>query len=179
MSDDWGYATLRELEERVEILEDLLVNPRHLLFKKLHPDAVLPAKAGPLEACYDMCCVKDDEFYVDKFGQCRYDMRVGESHIFHTGLACDLPDGRALFLWDRSGMGAKRNVHRLAGCVDSCYKGQILVCLVNLSSTPQVIYAGDRIIQAHLSLVLPGTPTWTDTLSESYRGENGFGSTGQ
>ncbi len=160
MSDDWGYATLRELEERVEILEDLLVNPRHLLFKKLHPDAVLPAKAGPLEACYDMCCVKDDEFYVDDRGNCRYNLSVGQSHIFHTGLACDLPDGRALFLWDRSGMGAKRNLHRLAGVINCKSNTEILVSLVNLSSTPQVIYSGDVIAQAHMSIVLPGTPLW-------------------
>ncbi len=43
-------------------LSNLLLDKITLPFKKLHPDAKLPAKAGPLEACYDICCVEDENF---------------------------------------------------------------------------------------------------------------------
>lgn len=157
---------------------------RELKFKKLHNDAKLPEKAGKLEACYDICCVEDEDFIdfgVHNNGDTAsyYIMNPGESKIFHTGLSCEIPDGQAMFLWDRSGMGAKKNIHRLAGVIDCTYRGEILVSLINLSKDVNIINAGDKIIQGHISLVIPGKPVWSDELSESWRGENGFGSTGQ
>jgi len=175
-----------EIDRRVDFLESLLVGPMELPFKKLHEDAQLPHKAGPQEAAYDFHCVEDDRFLsIDSVGglQLRatkpfFILRPGTSHIFHTGVACAIPEGRALFLWDRSGMGAKKNIHRLAGVIDSGYTGPVLVSLINLSRETHIIETGDKIVQGHLALVLPGTPVWVDELPESYRGDKGFGSTG-
>ena len=178
---------ITELQRQMAYLNKLLVDVCKLPFKQLHPDAKLPHKAGELEACYDICCVPDDSFLKP---ECvlgvEYDVRSpfvqlkpGDSHIFHTGIACAIPEGRNMFLWDRSGMGAKKNVHRLAGVIDCTYRGEWLVSLINLSHQPHIIQAGDKIIQGQLALVLPSQPVWVEDLPESYRGEAGFGSTGR
>jgi len=177
----------KEMEQRLQRLEALLVFDIDFPFKKLHPDATLPAKAGEKEACYDFTCVADENFLptdcvlgLEKGVQSPFvEMRPGDSRVFKLGIAAAIPEGRALFYWDRSGMGAKRNLHRLAGVIDSTYRGEWMVCLTNHSRDVQIIEAGDKIIQGHLALVLPGTPKWVDDLPESYRGEAGFGSTGR
>jgi dUTP pyrophosphatase len=149
-----------------------------LKVKRLSPDAKLPSKAHSEDIGWDLCCVADEDFcdYTlsgsDKF----FILDIGESHIFHTGIACEIETGFAAFLWDRSGMGAKRNIHRLAGVIDSTYRGEWLVCLVNLSQQPQVIKAGDKIIQAVIQRVEDCTVTEVDELSETERAEGGFAS---
>ncbi len=173
--------------ETIKRLRNLLLDPIDLPFKRLHPNATLPAKSGDLEACYDFTCVEDDNFLVTdcvlglEKGVKRpfVEMRPGQSRVFKLGVAAAIPEGRALFYWDRSGMGAKRNIHRLAGVIDCTYRGERMVCLTNHSRDAQIIEAGDKIIQGHLALILPGTPVWTDDLPESYRGDAGFGSTGK
>lgn len=172
--------------EDISRLENILIKDRQLPFKRLCEAAQLPHKAGDLEACYDFHCVADDTFMdpqcirgIDSGATNPFkELAPGDSHVFHTGVSCAIAKGQAMFLWDRSGMGAKKNIHRLAGCIDSTYRGEILVSLINLSRETHIIEAGDRIIQGHLALVLPGTPTWVDELPESYRGDAGFGSTG-
>lgn len=170
-----NHDGLEEIRERLERLESLLIHPVKLPFKQLVSTATLPKKGGPLEACYDITCVRDDDFFIT--GQRIYGLILhpGESHVFHTGLACAVPEGRNVYLWDRSGMGAKRNIHRLAGVIDCTYRGEWKVSLINLSKQVQTIHEGDRIVQAQLALVIPGEPCWTDKLPESYRGEKGFG----
>lgn len=177
---------LRRRVERLEQIIDDRTKVVNLDFKRLHPNAHLPAKAGPDEACYDICCVEDESF-LDPHSVVGIDAQIsrpfkclysGDSHVFHTGLSAHIPRGYAVFLWDRSGMGAKRNIHRLAGMVDASYRGEILVSLINLGKTKQYIEAGDRIIQAYIAVVLPSTVHWVDDLPGSYRGDKGFGSTG-
>lgn len=150
-----------------------------LLFKKLHNDAKLPSKSGELEACYDISCVSDDEFYQSSSEETVFILKPLCSHIFHTGLSCAIPDGYALFLWDRSGLAAKHGIHRLAGVIDCTYRGEILVVLTNLSHKEYYVGSGDRIIQAHLTKVLPSRAVWADELPDSYRQGDGFGSTGK
>ena len=178
---------LGKLEEQVEQLMGLLVYECWLPFKSLHPDAQLPRKSGEDEACYDFWCVADDTFW-PKDSVCGINMNVsnpfvllysGDSRTFKLGLSCAIPKGRAMYLWDRSGMGAKKNIHRLAGVIDCTYRGEWQVSLINLSKDTHVIQAGDKIIQGQLALVIPGVPGWVDELPDSYRGSNGFGSTGR
>jgi len=175
------------LDERLQELEALIRFDCDFPFKRLHPDATLPAKSGKLEACYDFTCVEDENFLasdcvlgLEKGVRSPFvEMKPGASRTFNLGLSAAIPEGRALFYWDRSGMGAKRNIHRLAGVIDCTYRGEWMVCLTNHSRDTQIIEAGDKIIQGHLALVLPSTPTWVDDLPESYRGDAGFGSTGK
>jgi dUTP pyrophosphatase len=75
-------------------------------------------------------------------------------------------------------MGAKHNIHRLAGVIDANYRGEWMVSLINLSKKPYTIFEGDKIIQAiiqrdeQLDFVL-------GELDETSRGEQGFGSSGR
>ena len=169
--------------------------------KKLHPDATLPAKAGPLEMGWDFCCIADEEFYTLVEGwQCSttekllgidYPYRdvssfnVGDKiyflygnnhrHIFHTGLSCAVDPGYGILMRDRSSMGAKRGIHVLAGVFDSTYRGEYMFPLVNLSGQLHIIKAGDKIVQGILTRVVSGCASWVDNLPESERGIAGFG----
>ena len=133
-------------------------------FKKLRPDAKIPSKVGMYEAGIDIATTD------------YYQLGPGESHVFHTGLASSIDEGYCVVLFDRSGMGAKKNIHRLAGVIDSTYRGEWLVCLTNLSDEFHTILVGDNIVQG---LVLP-VPELSiievPVLDETERGDKGFGS---
>jgi len=133
-------------------------------FQKLVAWATIPSKSNDHAAGFDIASTVD------------HTLEPGECFIFHTGLAASIEEGYCVVLFDRSGMGAKKNIHRLAGVIDSDYRGEWLVCLVNLSENSHVIHAGDNIIQG---LVLP-VPELSiievDSLDETERGSKGFGS---
>lgn len=176
-----------EVDQRLRTLEQLLFVPFDWPFVALHEDAQLPEKSGELEACWDMRCVADERFLSPdcilgmqhRVEKPFIELRSGHSHVFHTGLSCAIPEGRAAYLWDRSGMGAKQKIHRLAGVIDCTYRGEWMVCLTNLGFDSQIIQAGDKIIQVQLALVLPAEPRWSTALPKSYRGTAGFGSSGR
>lgn len=182
---------VRAIKERLAHLEAAMKSSFvNLSCQRLSPDAVLPAKAGELEAGWDICCVADDTFAeVDsacikcgvelKRGDRARVLTCGATHLFHTGFACAIDPGYAVLLWDRSGMGAKKQIHRLAGVIDCTYRGEWLVALTNLSRRIHVIKAGDKIIQGIITKVIPSQAGWVDTLPESSRGTAGFGSTGR
>lgn len=147
--------------------------------KLLRDDAQMPTKANPTDMGYDLYCVEDDEFVMDRqYGKMCYELMPGKSHIFHTGLSMAIEDGFGCVLWDRSGMGAKRNIHRLAGVIDNSYRGSWLVSLINLSQSVQRIYAGDRIVQAVFTPCVIANMQEVSELDETARGSGGFGSTG-
>ncbi len=185
------WDTISNLEYKVQQLLETSNTEITVLFKRLHDDAKLPSKSGELEACYDISCVPDDEFYGPSYHpygwgdsdppvrECLLILGPRQSHVFRTGLACAIPDGYALFLWDRSGLAAKHGIHRLAGVIDCTYRGEILVVLTNLSDEECYVRPGDRIVQAHLTRVLPSRVAWADELPDSYRQGAGFGSTGK
>lgn len=134
-------------------------------FKRLSALAKVPSKSGSLEAGFDIATTQ------------AVVLQPGDSHIFTTGIASAIDPGYCVVLFDRSGMGAKKNIHRLAGVIDCTYRGEWLVCLTNLSKDVHNIKAGDKIVQG---LVLPVPDliiSEVDELDETYRGANGFGST--
>ena len=99
--------------------------------------------------------------------------------LVSTGIACEIPPGLGLFLWDRSGLSVKHGIHRVAGVIDSSYRGEIKVALVNLTSDPYQIHKGDKIAQGVLApIIIPRIRIVSD-LSESKRGKKGFGSSGR
>ncbi|MBO7603153.1 MAG: dUTP diphosphatase [Bacteroidales bacterium] len=97
-----------------------------------------------------------------------------------TGLFLEIPAGYEVQVRPRSGLAAKKGITVLnaPGTIDADYRGEVCVILVNLSSEPFVIEKGERIAQ--LVLAAHGRVEWeeSETLSESDRGEGGFGSTG-
>lgn len=100
--------------------------------------------------------------------------------IIPTGLRVEIPSGYEMQIRPRSGLAAKRGITVLntPGTIDSDYRGQICVILVNLSAEVFVVERGERIAQAVVARY--ETVEWVDAqnLDASLRGQGGFGSTG-
>lgn len=104
----------------------------------------------------------------------------GERKLITTGLYPEIPAGYEIQVRPRSGLSVKKGVTVLntPGTVDSDYRGEICVNIINLSGEPFVVNDGDRIAQAVVAPVVRALFEETDELSSTERGEGGFGSTG-
>lgn len=99
-----------------------------------------------------------------------------------TGIAVELPDSSAAaFVYARSGLGVKHGICLAngVGVVDSDYRGEVCVGLCNVSDKPYTIEPSERIAQMVIAPVIVPKITVTDELSDTERGEGGFGSTGR
>lgn len=143
--------------------------------KKLHPEAVLPTQGSAAAAGYDLYSV--DTFCIEP----------GDTRLVHTGLAIEIPEGFWGGIYARSGLATKKGLRpaNCVGVIDSDYRGEIMVALHNDSSSIQHIDAGDRIAQLvfHQQWIISPDEEGTiwqvvDDLSDTDRGEGGFGSTG-
>ena len=134
--------------------------------KKLTPDAMLPRKENASDAGIDI--------YTNE----SYTLQPGERHMFGTGIAVEFPEGYVALFWDRSGLGSK-GIHRLAGVVDSGYRGEWKVVLLNTTDSPYEVLKGDKIIQCVLQKFEPVEIEEVEVLTETARAEAGFGSSGR
>lgn len=134
--------------------------------KKLARGAKLPTKHNP------------DDAGIDVYANESYTLKPGELHLFSTGVAVEIPSGFAALLWDRSGLGSK-GVHRLAGVIDSGYRGEWKVALLNTTKAPFPIKKGDKIIQCVVQRFEPVSIRWAKKLAGAQRGTKGFGSSGR
>ena len=104
----------------------------------------------------------------------------GQSYPFPTGLAIEIPsEDCAALIYARSGLATKQGIvpANCVGVVDSDYRGEIKVCLKNLSDKPYTIKPGERIAQLIFTPVIIPQLTESDELDETKRGDGGFGST--
>lgn len=103
-----------------------------------------------------------------------------ERRLIPTGLFVELPAGYELQVRPRSGLALKHGVTVLntPGTVDSDYRGELCVLLINFGSEPFTVQNGDRIAQAVVAQAVQVSFMQTDALSETGRGVNGYGSTG-
>lgn len=142
-----------------------------ILFKKNHPDAVMPTKGTEHAAAFDLVAVSVED--------------KGDTAVVDTGLSVAFPEGYVLLLFSRSGHAAKYDI-RLTNCVgviDADYRGPLKILLTqdghaNPRTIGSYIKPGERVAQAIL-MKLPDTE-WVEAteLPESIRGDGGFGSTG-
>jgi dUTP pyrophosphatase len=105
----------------------------------------------------------------------------GERSVIPTGIAISIPEGYAGFVQPRSGLAAKSGISivNTPGLIDSHYRGEVKVVLVNLDpSTPFEVKRGDKICQLVFQRVERAEFEETDELDETARGNGGFGSTG-
>lgn len=103
-----------------------------------------------------------------------------ERHLIPTGLFIELPEGYEAQIRPRSGMAMKQGITCLnsPGTVDSDYRGELKVILINLSNVAQTINQGDRIAQMVIAKTEKAELVSVQELNESLRGEGGFGHTG-
>ena len=140
-----------------------------LAFQRLDPDAVLPERAHPGDAGFDLRSIEDVE------------VRPGERAMVGTGVAVAVPDGHAALVLPRSGLASNHGLTlaNAPGLIDSGYRGEVICSVVNLDLHESVkIARGDRIAQLVIVEVPELRPGWVDELPPSSRGEGGFGSTG-
>ena len=141
-----------------------------LKIKKVREGADIPKIATPGSAGMDITACIDGEVTV----------KSGETVGFPTGIAIELPVGFAAFIYARSGLAIKHGLSpaNCVGVIDSDYRGEIMVSLHNHSDAVQEIADGERIAQLVITPFLRAEFTETDELSDTVRGEGGFGSTG-
>ena len=139
--------------------------------KKLDPRATLPKFGSEYAAGADLVALLDAPLTIES----------GTTVLVHTGLAMEIPEGYGGFIYARSGLASKRGLApaNKVGVVDADYRGEVMVALHNQSKTAQVIEDGERIAQLVVAPFLKVTYTECDELSDTVRGEGGFGSTGR
>lgn len=108
-------------------------------------------------------------------------LRPMERRLFPTGLYIELPAGYEAQIRPRSGLALKRGITVLntPGTIDSDYRGEIGVILINLSEEPQTIEPGERICQMVIAPVVQAQLTEVTVLTDTERGEGGFGHSGR
>ena len=139
--------------------------------KKLNENAVIPTYGSPYAAGADLyACIENDEV-----------IEPNETKLIKTGLAIELPIGYAAFIYARSGLASKRGLApaNKVGVVDCDYRGEIMVALHNHSTKSQVVSKNERIAQMVITPYITAEFEEADTLSDTVRGEGGFGSTGK
>ena len=140
--------------------------------KKLHERAMIPTFATEGAACFDLYAMVEDSKKVSIYKH--------SPAIIRTGLAFEIPKGHAMMIYSRSGHGFKNDV-RLSNCVgviDSDYRGEVKVKLA-CDNKEFHVCSGDRIAQAMI-IPVPAIEGFlvSKELSETERGDGGFGSTG-
>lgn len=108
------------------------------------------------------------------------ELHPGKRHLFHTGLYIALPEGYEAQIRPRSGFALKHGITVLntPGTIDSDYRGEICVILINHGEYPFIIRDGDRIAQMVFNKYERAYFEVVDSLDETERGDGGFGHTG-
>ena len=138
-----------------------------LKIKKMHTDAKVPSYAHPGDAGFDLYAIEEVA------------IPVGVRVLIGTGIAMDIPDGFVGLIWDKSGLSTTHGLKTLGGVVDAGYRGEVKVGMVNLGTEEYTISAGHKIAQMLIQKVERAEIIEVAELSETVRGEGGFGSTGK
>lgn len=138
--------------------------------KKLKDNATLPTYGTEYSAGADLYACLDEKVTINP----------GQTVFIPTGLAMEIPEMYAGLIYARSGMACKKGLApaNKVGVIDADYRGEIIVALHNHSEAPVELDNGERIAQMVITPFLAVNFAETDELSETVRGEGGFGSTG-
>lgn len=139
--------------------------------KKLHENAILPTYGSAEAAGADLYACLEQAVTV----------APGETVWIPTGLAMEIPKGCAGLVYARSGLACKKGLApaNKVGVIDSDYRGPVTVVLHNHGNQPQTIAHGERIAQMVITPVLTPSYELSDDLTDTGRGQGGFGSTGK
>ena len=139
--------------------------------KKLDPRAQLPQRGTAGSAGADLRALCDRPVSIAPH----------ETVLLSTGLAVEIPEGYAGLIFARSSLGTKRGLApaNKVGVIDPDYRGEIKVALHNHSEEEQTVQPDERVAQLVVVPFLPAVYEEADELSDTARGEGGFGSTGK
>jgi dUTP pyrophosphatase len=137
-----------------------------LLIKKLEQDAKLPVRAHKEDAGADI------------FSYGEQTVMAGETKKLRTGISFAIPEGYAFLIWDKSSIGSA-GIKTLGGVFDAGYRGEVLIIVHNLTKTSVTFAHGQKIAQVLIQKVELPEIVEVDSLDDTLRGANGFGSTGK
>ena len=143
-----------------------------LKIKKLCENALIPKAATGGSAGMDLYACLDADVTI----------KAGERALIPTGIAIALPDNSYVaYIYARSGLAIKSGItlSNCVGVVDSDYRGEVKVGLINLSDSDYTVTNGDRIAQMVIAPVIVPEIAEVDELDETERADGGFGSTGK
>ena len=143
-----------------------------LKIKKVKENAKVPARATGGSAGLDLCACIDEPITLE----------CGETALIPTGIAIALPSADyGAFVFPRSGIAVKHGIGLLnsVGVIDSDYRGEIMVGVINQIKTAYTIQPGERVAQMVIMPVSMMPVEEVDELGETERGAGGFGSTGK
>ena len=135
--------------------------------KKTEKKAIVPTRSNQSDAGWDLYSVTTRP------------IAPSQRVTIKTGISLEIPEEYVGLIWPRSGMSVKNGIDVLAGVVDSGYRGEIKVCLLNTSREWMDIKEGDRIAQILFQEVPHFQLQEVEILQNSDRGQGGFGSTGK
>jgi len=137
--------------------------------KKLSENAVIPTYGSPYSAGADLYSAMDETV-----------IGPHATVLIKTVLALELPVGFAGLIYARSGLASNRGLApaNKVGVIDCDYRGEVMVALHNHTDAPQTVAKGERIAQLVITPYVVADFEEADELSETVRGEGGFGSTG-
>jgi dUTP pyrophosphatase len=135
--------------------------------KKLNEDAKIPSYAHFDDAGMDLYAVVDTL------------IKVGERVQVPTGIAIEIPAGYVGLIWDKSGLSHKFGLKTLGGVIDSGYRGEILVGIINLGKEDYIFEKGHKVAQMIIQEKVNVEFDEVSELDESERGVGNFGSTGK
>ena len=139
--------------------------------KKVREGAIVPKYGSQYAAGADLYACTDGEVII----------AAGETKVIPTGIALALPVGYAGLIYARSGLATKSGLApaNKVGVVDCDYRGEVMVALHNHSSESRTVNRGDRVAQLVITPYITAAFEVCDELSETRRGDGGFGSTGK
>lgn len=134
--------------------------------KKLYKDAQLPQMMRPGDAAVDLYSYQD------------YTLKPGERLVVGTGVAVAIPQGFWGNIRDRGGLPLNHGIHTMGGVVDSNYRGEVKVIVINLGQETYTIKKGDRVCQMIIHQHEIVEFEEVEQLDDTNRGEDGFASSG-
>lgn len=139
--------------------------------KKLNEGARLPTYGSPCSAGADLYACTDTPVTIG----------AGETVFVHTGIAIELPEGTVGLVYARSGLACKKDLApaNKVGVIDSDYRGEVMVALHNHGRETRTVENGERIAQLVVTPYYTAQFELAEELTETVRGEGGFGSTGR
>lgn len=143
-----------------------------LKIKKVRPNAKIPFRATPGSAGMDLYACIDEPITLG----------WGETVMIPTGIAIELPSPELVaFIFGRSGLAVKHGIGLVnsVGVIDSDYRGELCVSLINQIREPYTISPDERVAQLVVMPVVPVEPVEVTELNDTSRGIGGFGSTGK
>lgn len=135
--------------------------------KKLHKDAKIPHYAHHDDAGFDL------------FSSGDFKVKVGERIAVPTGIAMEIPEGYVGLIWDKSGLAINHGIKTIAGVVDSTYRGEVLVGVINFGDGDYIFEKGHKIAQMLIQKKERVDFEEVKELSGTIRGDGAFGSTGK